>query len=80
MKRAEEGFERIVSRIEKVAPERPIGSEKVDDEELMQDYLLARDDPEQLGLRLEKFKQQYGRRKGVLTFAEWISNMERRLA
>ena len=80
LERSEKTFERIMGGMEEVTPDRPIGSEPVSKEELLRDYVLVREDQTALTDRAQEFRRQHGFRKGILTFQQWIIDMEKQVA
>ena len=77
LERSEKTFERIMGGMEEVTPDRPIGSEPVSKEELLRDYVLVREDQTALTDRAQEFIRQHGFRKGILTYKDWVVDMER---
>ena len=79
LERSEKTFERMMGGMEEVTPDRPIGSEPVSKEDLLRDYLLVREDPTALRDRAQEFIRQHGFRKGILTYKDWIVDMEKQV-
>lgn len=76
IKRVETTFERIRGNIEDVSPSRPIGSERMSNEDLLRDYTPIRFDQAALDQRAKEFISQYGFKEGLKTFQAWILEME----
>ena len=77
LERAEKSFERVMGRMEDVTPDAPIGSEPMSQEEMLRDYVQVREDPIALRERAQEFVRQHGFRKGILTYKDWVVDMER---
>jgi hypothetical protein len=76
-RRAEATAERIMGKVEAISPDRPIGSERQSNEELLRDYIPIQSDQVALDQRAKEFISQYGFREGLKTYQQWVIEMEK---
>lgn len=72
--------ERIEAMRDKMIPRvvnRPLDSEKMSRQEMLQDYGMARNDPVLLTQRMQEFQTQHGKVKGLEVWMDWIEDSER---
>lgn len=72
-----ERLERIVDKVVPTIVNRPFGSEKQSDEDLLRDWMPVMEDREQLALRLAEMMTQEGEARGRQMFVDTVLKVQK---